>query len=106
MVTVEVFYSKTCPHCPAQKELARRFEDEATVRMTDVAADRERARNHGVRAVPTTVVSGPAVDGKIGFRGGTSEEKLATAIEVARGEKDPEALQEGSLLDAIKDVFR
>lgn len=105
-VTVEVFYSKTCPNCPAQKDLANDFRDKENVkiRLTDVAKNNGRAKNHGVRAVPTTIVDGPAIDQKTGFRGVMGEKKLETAIEVAKGVKDPERL-ENSLLDKVKGLF-
>lgn len=104
-VTIEVFYSQTCPNCPAQKDLAKRFDDEADVKMTDVARNQGRAENHGVRSVPTTVLSGPALDQKMGFTGVMQEEKLATAVEVARGEADPEDIAGGGLADAIRNIL-
>lgn len=106
-VTIEVFFSQTCPNCPAQKDLANDFRDmeEVKVKMTDVARQNNRAENHGVRAVPTTVVDGPAIDQKTGFRGVMSREKLETAVEVARGDKDPDALEGPGLVDKIKGIF-
>lgn len=104
-VTVEVFYSKTCPKCPAQKELVKEFEDDAKVRMTDVAKKQGRAKNHGVRAVPTTVIDGPELEGKAGFKGVTSEEKIDTAIKVAKGDEDPEALQNDGIIERIKGLL-
>lgn len=105
-VIVEVFFSQTCPNCPAQKDLADDFcdEDGVEVKMTDVAKKNGRAKNHGVRAVPTTIVDGPAIEQKTGFRGVMAEKKLETAIEVAKGEKDPEELENG-LLKKIKGLF-
>mgnify|MGYP002761949215 FL=1 len=105
-VTVEVFYSKTCPNCPAQKDLADDFRDEedVKVKMTDVSKNNGRAKNHGVRAVPTTIVDGPAIEQKTGFRGVMAEKKLKTAIEVAKGAKDPDELENG-LLKKIKGLF-
>jgi predicted DsbA family dithiol-disulfide isomerase len=106
-VTVEVFFSQTCPNCPPQKEAVREFEDEdgVKVKMTDVARNQERASNHGVRAVPTTVIDGPALDQKTGFRGVTSSERIETAIEVAKGEREPEALESPGLVDKIKGLL-
>ncbi|MFB6208247.1 MAG: thioredoxin family protein [Candidatus Nanohaloarchaea archaeon] len=106
-VTVEVFYSDTCPNCPPQKDLAKQFQDQedVKVRLTNVSANNGRAKNHGVRAVPTTVVDGPALDQKTGFRGVMAEEKLETAIEVAKGEKNQDALENPGLLDALKNVI-
>lgn len=105
-VTVEVFYSQTCPNCPPQKDLVNEFKDEkdVDVKMTDVAQNNGRVKEHGVRAVPTTVVDGPAIEQKTGFRGVMSENKLQTAIEVAKGEKDPEELETG-LMDKIKGLL-
>lgn len=106
-VMVEVFYSKTCPNCPPQKDLVKQYSDEegVKVRLTDVSVENERAKKHGVRAVPTTVVDGPAINQKTGFKGLMAEEKLETAIEVAKGEKEPEALENPGILDAIKSVL-
>ncbi|MFB6204213.1 MAG: thioredoxin family protein [Candidatus Nanohaloarchaea archaeon] len=104
-VKVEVFYSETCPNCPAQKELAKDFEsDEVKVTMTNVARKNIRAKKHGVKSVPTTIISGPGLEQKSGFRGVMSEDKLETAIEVAKGEKDEEAL-ESSIGDSIKSIM-
>lgn len=107
-VTIEVFYSKTCPNCPAQKDLANKFRDEedVKVRMTDVARENGRAKNHGVRAVPTTVVNGPGIDQKTGFRGVMAREKMEKAIEVAKGEKDPEELENPGIFDKIKEILK
>lgn len=106
-VLVEVFYSETCPNCPPQKDLAKNYSDEedVKVRLTDVAKNNGRAKNHGVRAVPTTIVDGPALGQKTGFRGVMAEDKLETAIEVAKGEKDQGALENPGIIDAIKSVF-
>jgi protein-disulfide isomerase len=106
-VTIEVFYSETCPNCPPQKDLAENYRDEegVNVRLTDVAKNQGRAENHGVRAVPTTVVDGPGIDQKTGFKGVMAEEKLETAIEVAKGEEDPEALENPGILESLKNIF-
>jgi len=106
-VLIEVFYSETCPNCPPQKELAENYRDEedVKVRLTDVAKNKGRAKNHGVRAVPTTVVSGPGIDQKTGFRGVMAEEKMETAIDVARGEKDPDSLENPDILEKIKNLI-
>lgn len=101
-VKVEVFYSDTCPHCPPQKALAKQFEsDSVKVTTTNVARNQIRARRHGVRSVPTTVVSGPGLEQKSGFRGVMSEEKLEKAIKVAKGELDEEDLNNGSVMDLL-----
>jgi len=106
-VLIEVFYSETCPNCPPQKDLAQQYEDEENVkvRLTNVAKNNGRAENHGVRAVPTTIVNGPALDQKTGFRGVMAEEKMETAIDVAKGKEDPEALENPSILGKVKNFF-
>lgn len=106
-VTVEVFYSKTCPNCPPQKELVKEIgeRDDVKARLTDVAANNGRAKNHGVRAVPTTVIDGPALDSKTGFRGVTAKERLETAVEVAKGEKSKDELSNPTLIDKLKNIF-
>lgn len=105
--TIEVFYSKTCPNCPPQKDIAKDFEDkdDVKVRLTDVARNNERAKKHGVRAVPTTIVDGPAISQKRGFKGVTSEEKLETAVNVAKGEEEPEELQNPNLIGSLKKLL-
>jgi len=105
-VTIEVFYSQTCPNCPPQKDLVNNYRENenVNVKMTDVAKNNSRAKNYGVRAVPTTIVDGPALDQKTGFRGLMAEKKLETAIKVAEGEKDPQEL-ENSLINKIKGLF-
>mgnify|MGYP000308787766 CR=1 FL=1 len=106
-VVIEVFYSKTCPNCPPQKKLAQNYteRDEVKVRLTDVAKKNGRAKNHGVRAVPTTTVDGPGVDKKMGFRGVMAEEKLETSIDIAKGEKDPEALNDSGIIQSLKNII-
>lgn len=105
-VTLEVFFSQTCPNCPPQKELAKQFESgDVKVRMTNVSRENERAKRHGVRAVPTTVVDGPGLEAKAGFRGITSEEKLDTAIQVAKGDLPPEELKNEGLVEKMKNLF-
>ncbi len=105
-VTVEVFYSPTCQNCPPQKQLVRKFEsDDVKVRLTDVSVENRRAKKHGVRAVPTTVVDGPQLDGKVGFRGLTSEERLETAVKAAKGELPPEELEKEGIIGKVKNLL-
>lgn len=106
-VTVEVFYSRTCPNCPPQKNLVKELgkREDVKARLTDVASNNGRAKNHGVRAVPTTVIDGPALDSKTGFRGITAKERLETAIEVAKGEKPKDELSNPTLIERLKSIF-
>ncbi|MFB6292144.1 MAG: thioredoxin family protein [Candidatus Nanohaloarchaea archaeon] len=106
-VTLEVFYSDTCPNCPPQKDLVKEFEDEegVKVRMTNVARQNGRAQEHGIRAVPTTVVDGPAMGQKAGFTGVTRREKIETAIAVAKGEEDVDELQSETLMDKLRGLL-
>lgn len=105
-VKLEIFYSKTCPNCPAQKQLAEKLaeeEDDVKAKMTNVSRNQQRAQNHGVRAVPTTIISGPGVEEKMGLRGVTREEKLRQMVKVAKGELDPEEVKSDSIVTKIKD---
>lgn len=105
-VKVEVFFSQTCPHCPAQKELAKQFEsDDVKVSLTDVARNQKRAKNFGVRSVPTTVINGPEIDEIMGFRGVMKEEKLEDAIKLAKGDISMEDFKPDSVMDKIKGIF-
>ncbi|MFB6145617.1 MAG: thioredoxin family protein [Candidatus Nanohaloarchaea archaeon] len=105
--TIELFYSKTCPKCPAQKEVVKEFNDrdDVKVRLSDVAVKQGRAERHNVRAVPTTVIDGPAIEQKTGFTGVTSTERVETAVEVALGEKDVEALEKPGLIEKLKGLL-
>ncbi|MDY6778369.1 MAG: thioredoxin family protein [Candidatus Nanohaloarchaea archaeon] len=105
-VTVEVFFSPTCPHCPAQKELARAFdEDDVKIKMTNVMKEQDRAQNFGVSTVPTTLIDGPGTDEKIGFTGVMKKTRMQDAIDVARGRLDPDVLEGDSLLDHIGNML-
>lgn len=110
-IKVEVFYSQGCSNCPPQKKLAKQFEsDEVKVKLTDVALNSGRARNHGVRATPTTVIKGPGIRDKMGFKGVMGEEKLEDAIKVAKGELGIDQFKEDSLFESnilgkIKDML-
>lgn len=105
--TIEVFYSETCPNCPPQKDAVKKFKDreDVKVKLTDVAKNQGRAKKHGVRAVPTTIVDGPEIDQKTGFKGVTAEGKLETAVKVAKGKKSPEALESDGLIKRLKQAL-
>lgn len=105
--TIEVFYSKTCPNCPPQKDAVKKFKDreDVKVQLTDVAKNQGRAKKHGVKAVPTTIIDGPEIDQKTGFEGVTAEGKLETAVKVAKGKKSSDALESNGLIERLKQAL-
>jgi glutaredoxin len=105
-VTIEVFYTPTCPQCPAQKDLAKSFEaDDVDVILTDATTKTRRAEKHGIQSVPTTIISGPGMEHNAGFRGITASERLQTAVNVARGEQPMDDLEKPGLLEHLKQIL-
>jgi len=105
--TIEVFYSETCPNCPPQKDAVKKFKDREDIKLklTEVAKNQGRAKKHRVRAIPTTIVDGPKINQKTGFKGVTAEGKLETAVRVAKGKKSPEALESDGLVNKLKQAL-
>ncbi len=105
-VTIEVFYTPTCPQCPAQKDLAKSFEsDDVDVILTDATKKTSRAEEHGIQSVPTTIISGPGMEHNAGFRGITASERLRTAVNVARGEQPMADLEKPGLVEHLKQLI-
>lgn len=103
---IEVFYSPTCPNCPPQKKVAKKFEDNETqVKLTNAQEEIERTQRHNVRSVPTTIIHGPEIDESIGFKGVTSEDRLREAVAVAKGQEAMESLKTPTLLETITNLF-
>ncbi|MCJ7479191.1 MAG: hypothetical protein MUP63_03380, partial [Candidatus Nanohaloarchaeota archaeon QJJ-7] len=73
--------------------------------LTDVNKKKGRAKNHGVRSVPTTIIDGPELEQKMGFTGVMKEDKLETAIKVAAGEVPEEELGSGSITSKLKSTI-
>jgi len=63
MVRVELFYSSTCPHCPRAKEILVEVLDgiDAEIRFDEVNVlspeGIEKAKKHGILAVPAIVIN-------------------------------------------------
>lgn len=78
-VKVEVFTSKTCPHCPGAIAVAQKvkeqFGDEMDFEHLDVDENMEKVREYGLMSVPTVVV-----DGKVEFIGAPTEEELTQKV--------------------------
>ncbi len=97
-VKIEVFTSPTCPHCPSAVRLAKSIEK----RIPDIvkAVETSSGSQHGyqrfkkfnVMATPTIIISGPAIQDKIGFVGTPSERKLVKAISEASGINEREIM--------------
>lgn len=81
-VTIELFYSPTCLHCPEAKKIVMEIAEEfgGKIRVEEVnilsSAGLEKAENYGVKGVPTI-----AIDGKTKITGIPSKEKLRIMIQ-------------------------
>ena len=84
-ITVEVFSTSTCPHCPAAIEAAEKAKDKLGESI-DVEAikiddpnnpeNRQRAIDYQIMAVPTIVINGDVV-----FVGAPTENELIAHLE-------------------------
>lgn len=78
-VKVEVFTSKTCPHCPSAIAVAQKvkeqFGDEMDLELLDVDENIDKVREYGLMSVPTVVV-----DGKVEFIGAPTEDELTRKV--------------------------
>ena len=74
-VKVEVFTSKTCPHCPSAVAVAQKVKDqlgdELDFQHLDVDENIDKVREYMIMSIPTVVI-----DGKVAFIGAPSEEQL------------------------------
>jgi len=79
VVNIEVFTSPTCPYCPMAIEVVdeakKEFGDRIQVEKIDIMADREKAIEYGLMAVPAI-----AINGVVRFVGAPSREELFEAI--------------------------
>ncbi len=106
-VTIEIFTSPTCPHCPPAKKLAlqvakERADDNVKVVETSIMTKEgsEKAQSLGVFGVPAIFVKGPKFD-RMGFRGLPPKQKLLDSIDIGLGKK--EWKESKSLLQSIKE---
>ena len=78
-VKLEVFTSKTCPHCPSAIAVAQKakeeYGDELDFQQLDVDENIDKVREYQLMSVPTLVI-----DGKVEFIGAPTEEELIRAI--------------------------
>lgn len=80
VVKVEVFTSPSCPYCPMAIEVVNEVEKDMPgtleVEKIDIMADREKAIEYGLMAVPAI-----ALNGVVRFVGAPAKEELLEAIE-------------------------
>jgi len=78
-IKLEVFTSKTCPHCPSAVTVAQKVKeqlgDELDFQHLDVDENIDKVRQYQLMSIPTIVI-----DGKIAFIGAPSEEELLQSI--------------------------
>ena len=107
---IEVYTSPTCPYCPSAVKLVNRVakgRNDVKVSVVNTATSKgsRRAKKFGIMSVPTVLVTGPATNEIIGFRGTPSEKKLLEAIDIALGKSSVKNEKEGllsRLIGAIK----
>lgn len=94
-VTLELFTTPTCPHCPPAKRKVQEFLDyfekkrpgmlSATLYDASTPAGSVKARGYGITTVPTIVVKGPANEFLLDA---INEPTLEKAVLVAAGEEE------------------
>lgn len=87
---IEIFFSPTCPYCPAAlkvaKELSKERDDfKITETNTWSEKGKKRAELYNVRSVPTLFITGNAFPDRIGYVGAPSKEKLSKMLDIATG---------------------
>ena len=107
---IEVFTSPTCPHCPNAKRIAEEIaNDRDDVKVVETSTyskkGQKRAKSLQVRSVPTLFITGPEYEGRIGYVGTPSKDRLSQMVNIALGLEDWPEKKPGlvsSLLNKIK----
>ncbi len=116
---IEVFTSPTCPHCPAAIKVTKEILDknpELKARVewremnTAKSHAKRRARNYGIRSVPTIILTNTKTGEKSGVTGAPSSRKYLKIIYDVLGEDIPRSNQsEGSnsssFISRFKNLF-
>lgn len=104
-VSISVFTSPTCPHCPSAVKLANEVGKKvgAKVITYSTATDlgRQEALKQEIMTVPTILVKGDGYEKNIGFRGTPIKTDLLQAIKIANGQAKYPVNK--SLFEKIKD---
>jgi len=109
---IGIFMSPTCPHCPGALEMV----NEIAAGRNDVLIEEyntitplgsKMAAEHGIIGVPTILINGPGYKDTIAFRGAPSRLKLMSAIDVTRGKKTIDILEDkrDGFFKRIKSLF-
>lgn len=87
-IKLEVFTSKTCPHCPSAVAVAQKVKeqlgDELDFQHLDVDENMDKVREYMIMSVPTIVI-----DGKVAFIGAPTGEELLEAINKRKSSNSP-----------------
>lgn len=79
VVKLEVYTSKTCPHCPKAKEAAEKVKeklgDQLDYQPLDVDENMDKVREYQIMSVPTIVI-----DGEVAFIGAPRTKELYQAV--------------------------
>ncbi len=91
LMKVELLTSPTCPHCPAAREILRRFCKEKGLRLVEISTATSKgqkwARKYGITGTPSFVIFGKVRP--VLKTGVPSWEELEDMLALANGEKEP-----------------
>lgn len=127
IVKIEVFTSPTCPHCPsAVKATKQLFENHPELKKdvmweeisTASPIGYKKARNYGIQAVPTIIISNLNTNEKFGITGTPSEKKylemiykvmgkeLEENVDINKNKKEDKKSFIDSFIDKFADIFK
>ena len=109
-VKIEIFTSPTCPHCPSAKKAVMRFaEGKEYIKVVETSTathdGQRRARQNGVRSVPTLFVTSSAYPDKIGYVGVPSDKGLRRMTDIAAGVEEWKDEKKEGIFSKIAKLF-
>ena len=116
-VNIEVFTSRTCPHCPAAVDATRELlSDNPDLRKivrwrqvsTATSDGSRKARKYGIRSVPTIIITNTETGEVFAVTGAPSKNKYRAMVNKAAGkeiENEKEKKPSTSYVDKFRDLF-
>lgn len=88
---IEVFTSKTCPHCKTALRFLKEYSQEHDVDIVHFRTEKasEEVMKYKIRSVPTILVSSPIHEQRIGFTGTPTKYEFDKAIGIVLGKEKP-----------------
>jgi glutaredoxin len=107
MTTIlHLFTSRTCPHCPATKDFAKRFSTEQEIPLKEhniqTQEGHEQAQYFGVQSVPTIIFFDEDIKQPIGLRGLPSDQGAIKALKAARNQSTKKTSLYTKVVQALK----